>query len=60
MKPATLIAKAYAESQDFGRYAENVLHYYPDTNLPTLRDLYKHGATVTEYRRHLERLEGKT
>ena len=56
MKPETMIAKAKAESADFGRYAEVMLEEIPDMNMPTLRDCFKHRATAGEYRAHMERL----
>lgn len=56
MKPETIIARAKAESADFGRYAEVMLEEVPDMSLPVLRDCYKHHATAGEYRASLERV----
>lgn len=56
MKPRTIIARAKAESADFGRYAEVMLEEVPDMSLPVLRDCYKHHATAGEYRASLERI----
>ena len=49
------IAKARAESEDFGRYAEVMLEEIPDMSPSVLRDCYKHNATAGEYRAHFER-----
>lgn len=56
MKAENRLAKAKAESEDFGRYAEVMLEEIPDMSLPMLRDCYKHHATAGEYRATLERL----
>lgn len=58
MNPETIVAKAAAESPEFGRYAEVMLQSIPDLNMPTLRDLYKHNATPAEYFAHMERIKG--
>ena len=55
MRTEAKIAKAKAESEDFGRYAEVMLEEIPDMSLPVLRDCYKHHATAGEFRAHLER-----
>lgn len=55
MRTETKIAKAKADSEDFGRYAEVMLEEIPDMSLPVLRDCYKHHATAGEFRAHLER-----
>lgn len=55
MRVEAKIAKARAESEDFGRYAEVMLEEIPDMNFPILRDCYKHNATAGEYRAHFER-----
>ena len=55
MKTETKLAKAKAESEDFGRYAEVMLEEIPDMSLPVLRDCYKHHATAGEFRAHMER-----
>lgn len=57
MKPETILAKAAAESPQFGRYAEVMLESIPDLSMPTLRDLYKHNATPAEYIAHMERIK---
>lgn len=57
MKPETILAKAAAESPEFGRYAEVMLESIPDLSMPTLRDLYKHNATPAEYFAHMERVK---
>lgn len=57
MKPKTILARAAAESPDFGRYAEVMLECIPDLTMPTLRDLYKHSATPAEYWAHMERIK---
>ena len=55
MRTETKIAKAKADSEGFGRYAEVMLEEIPDMSLPVLRDCYKHHATAGEFRAHLER-----
>lgn len=55
MKTETKLAKAKAESEDFGRYAEVMLESIPDMSLPVLRDCYKHNATAGEFLAHMER-----
>jgi len=57
MKRETIIAKAAAESSEFGRYAEVMLESIPDLSMPLLRDLYKHHATPSEYFSHMERIK---
>ena len=59
MKVETMLAKAAAESADFGRYAEVMLEAIPDLSMPALRDCYKHRATAGEYLRHLERVRSE-
>ena len=59
MKTETILAKASAESKLFGEYAESMLHEFPDMNMPTLKDCYKHHALPSEYRRHMERVKGE-
>ena len=60
MRIKTKLAKAKAESEDFGRYAEVMLEEIPDMSLPMLRDCYKHCATAGEYRASLERMRSGT
>lgn len=50
-----MIAKAKAESEEFGRYAEVMLEEIPDMNFPILRDCFKHSATAREYRDYFEK-----
>lgn len=57
MNPETILAKAAAESAEFGRYADVMLESIPVLNMPTLRDLYKHNATPREYFAHMERIK---
>lgn len=57
MKHETMIARATAESPEFGRYAEVMLESIPDLNMPTLRDLYQHHATPAEYWAHMGRIK---
>ena len=57
MKPETILAKAKAESSEFGRYAEIMLESIPELSMPTLRDLYKHNALPSEYWAHMERIK---
>lgn len=59
MKIETMIAKAKAESSEFGKYAEYMLEEVPDMTLPVLRDCFKHNASAREYRAHLERVRGE-
>lgn len=56
MKLETMIARAAAESPDFGRYAEVMLEAIPDLKMATLRDLYEHKATPAEYFAHMDRI----
>ena len=56
MKLEIMLAKASAESPEFGRYAEVMLESIPELNMPTLRDLYKHNALPSEYWAHMERI----
>lgn len=58
MKHETILAKAAAESPEFGRYAEVMLESISELNMPTLRDLYKHNALPSEYWAHMERIKG--
>lgn len=53
----TKIERATEESDDFGKYAEYMLSEYPEMNMQTLRDCYKHNASAAEYRAHMERLQ---
>ena len=57
MKLETMLKAARNESPGFGSYADYFLSEVPDINMPTLRDLYKHNATPTEYRRHMARIK---
>ena len=54
MKIETMLAKAKSESTEFERYAEYMLEEEPTLTLPMLRDLFKHNASASEYRAHLE------
>ena len=56
MRTEAKLAKAKAESKDFGRYAETMLEEIPDMSMPVLRDCYKHNATAGEFRAHMDRL----
>ena len=56
MKPETILAKAAAESPEFGRYAAVMLESIPDLSMPTLRDLYKHNALPSEYWAYMARI----
>lgn len=42
---------------EFRRYADYVLDSLPDISVPTLRDMFKHNASVREYLDHMERLK---
>ncbi len=42
---------------EFKRYAEYVTEAMPEVTLPVLRDMFKHNASVREYRAHWERVE---
>lgn len=57
MRLETILAKAAAESPEFGRYAEVMLESIPDLSMPLLRDLYKHNALPREYFAHMERIK---
>ena len=48
--------KRKGESKEFYNYCENMLHYFDFLGLPALRDMYKHHATPSEVRGHLERV----
>ncbi len=56
MRNETKLAKAAAESADFGRYAAVMLEEVPDMSMSVLRDCYMHKATAGEYRASLERM----
>ena len=60
MKPETILAKASEVSPHFLQYAENMLHEFPDMNMPTLKGCYKHHALPSEYRRHMDRVQKGT
>lgn len=57
MKTETMLAKARAESPQFGLYAVYMLEEFPDLGMQMLRELYKHNASASEYRAHLERVK---
>lgn len=57
MKTETMLAKAKEVSPAFHQYAENMLHEFPNMNMPTLKDCYKHHALPSEYRMHMERVQ---
>ena len=40
---------------EFKHYAEYVVESMPEVTLPVLRDMFKHNASVREYRAHIER-----
>ena len=42
---------------EFRAYAKYVLESIPDINLPTLRQMFKHNASVREYEASLERIK---
>lgn len=46
--------------EHFAEYVEMMRHYFPALPIQAIRDAYKHHATPTEVRRHLERIEGKS
>ena len=58
MRTETKLKRAHEESEQFGQYAEYMLSEFPEMNLPTLRDCYKHNASATEYRLHSDRIKG--
>lgn len=43
----------------FRAYAEYVIEAMPDVTLPLLRLMYRHNASVREYRAHKERIEAR-
>jgi hypothetical protein len=54
----TWIQKAIdAGTPEFKAYAEYVIESMPDVTLPVLRDMFKHNASVREYREHWERIK---
>jgi hypothetical protein len=57
MKLETILAKCHLKSPEFGRYADYILSEVPDMSLPCLRDLYKHNASLSEYRAHMARIK---
>lgn len=59
MNVETKLKRAQEESAQFGQYAEYMLSEFPEMNLPTLRDCYKHNASATEYRLHSDRIAGR-
>lgn len=44
---------------EFRAYAAYVLESLPDINVPTLREMFKHNASVQEYLSSLERIKDK-
>jgi hypothetical protein len=57
MKKETILAKAKAESPEFGLYADYITSEFPGISLPMLRELYKHNASAGEYRATLNRIK---
>ena len=61
MKLETILAKAKAVSPAFSLYAQYMLEEFPDMNMPTLKECFKHNASASEYRASLERVrKGET
>ncbi len=61
MKIETKLAKAHAISPAFSLYAQYMLEEFSDMNMPTLKECFKHNASASEYRAHIERVkEGAT
>ena len=48
-----------AGTPEFRAYAEYVLESLPDISVPVLRDMFKHNASVSEYRAHMQRIGGE-
>lgn len=44
---------------EFKAYAEYVIESMPEVTLPTLREMFKHNASVLEYKNQVERIERK-
>lgn len=44
---------------EFRAYAAYVLDSMPDVSVPVLREMFKHNASVPEYRAHMQRIGGK-
>ena len=44
---------------EFRAYAEYVLDSMPDVSVPVLREMFKHNASVSEYRAHMKRIGGE-
>ena len=44
---------------EFRAYAEYVLDSMPDVSVPVLREMFKHNASVSEYRAHMQRIGGE-
>ena len=57
MKLETMLEKAKEVSPAFFLYAQYMLEEFPEMNMPTLRDCFKHNATTTEYRAHMDRIK---
>ncbi len=47
-------------SPQFRAYARYVVESLPTINLPTLREMFKHNASVREYLAHMERIKKGT
>lgn len=43
-------------SPEFKAYAEYVTEAMPEVTVPVLRDMYRHNASVSEYKAHMERV----
>lgn len=52
-----ILKRLKGEQPELIAYATNFLEEEPDIDLPTLRDLHKHNASVTEYRAHREKIK---